>query len=301
MLRNILLISSLLFSGIPSYSQAKEPPVTNTAWTQPYPAFRIAGNLYYVGTYDLGCYLITSSKGHILINTGTAASLKQIQSGIRDLGFKLKDIRILLTTQVHYDHVGAMAKLKLLTGAKMLVNQKDSGVLADGGRSDYELGKLGTSFHPVKPDGVLKDGDSIRLGDIKMVILHHPGHTKGSASYLLEVKDENRNYRVLIANMPTIISDRKFSDIHSYPGIATDFAYTLKSMKGLQFDLWVASHASQFGLHSKHKPGDAYDPQAFADRQGYDDELRELQESYDKKMNGRSGTAAYSPSTFSYL
>lgn len=285
MLRNTILLSTLLTAGLFAHSQVKEPAFSNSEWTQPYPAFRIAGNLYYVGTYDLGCYLITSSKGHILINTGTAASLDLIRASVSSLGFRMSDIKILLTSQVHYDHVGAMAAIKKVTGAKMMVNEKDSVVLTDGGRSDYELGRLGTSFQPITPDGVLKDGDTIRMGEIEMVMLHHPGHTKGSSSYLVNVKDEKKNYRVLIANMPTIISDRKFSEIHSYPGIATDFAYTLQHMKLLQFDLWLCSHASQFGLHQKHKPGDGYYPKAFEDRKGYDELLSELQEAYDKKMN----------------
>lgn len=282
--RNFFLLSALLLLQFTATAQVKEPAITNTAWTKSYPAFRIAGNLYYVGTYDLACYLITSSNGHILINTGTAASLSLIRSGVEKLGFKMKDIRILLTNQAHYDHTGAMAAIKKLTGAKLLVNAKDSGVMADGGRSDYELGKLGTSFAPVVPDSVLQDRDTIRLGETKLVMLHHPGHTKGSASYLLDVKDENRTYRVLIANLPTIISDRKFSEIRSYPRIASDFAYTLKKMKQLNFDIWVAAHASQFNLHTKHAPGAPYNPTVFADRKGYDAALKELQEAYDNKI-----------------
>jgi metallo-beta-lactamase class B len=284
MRRNIFLIAAFLISHLFTFAQVKEPAITNKEWTKPYPSFRIAGNLYYVGTYDLACYLITTAKGHILINTGTAASLRSIKTNIESLGFSMKDIKILLISQAHYDHTGALSAIKKMTGAKFLVNANDSAVMADGGRSDYELGKLGTSFAPVIPDGVLHNRDSIKLGETKLVMLHHPGHTKGSASYLLDVKDENKTYRVLIANLPTIISDRKFSEIHSYPRIAKDFAYTLKQMKQLNFDIWVAAHASQFDLHTKHRPGAAYNPSAFADRKGYDAALKELQLSYDTKM-----------------
>lgn len=283
MLRNIFLLAALLIQFTVS-AQVKEPAITNADWIKPYPAFRIAGNLYYVGTTDLACFLITTPDGHILINTGTAASLPLIRSSVQKLGFKLKDIKILLTTQAHYDHVGAMAAIKKLTGAKFLVNARDSAVMMDGGRSDYELGHLGTSFAPVMPDGILKNRDTIALGDTKLMMLHHPGHTKGSASYLLDVKDGAKTYRVLIANLPTIISDRKFTEITNYPGIAGDFAYTLKNMKQLRFDLWLASHANQFNLQAKHKPNAPYNPAAFADQKGYDAALKELQTSYDKKL-----------------
>src|SRR4029078_2426859 len=128
-----------------------------------YPPFRIAGNLYYVGTYDLACYLITTTKGNILINTGLASSASQIKNNIEKLGFKVSDTKILLTTQAHYDHMGAMAAIKQSTGAQMMVDEKDAEVLPSGGNSDYELGHYGTAFKPVKPDRLLLDGDPIRL------------------------------------------------------------------------------------------------------------------------------------------
>ena len=93
--------------------------------------------------------------------------------------------------------------------------------------SDYELGKYGSTFEPVKVDRLMKNGDTIKLGTMQLVMLHHPGHTKGSCSFLFDVKDEHRTYKVLIANMPTIVTDKKFSDIPSYPDIAKDYAYTL--------------------------------------------------------------------------
>ena len=122
---------------------------------------------------------------------------------------------------------------------------------------------------------------------MQLVMLHHPGHTKGSCSYIFEVKDEKRKYRVLIANMPTIITEKPFSDISTYPNIAKDYAYTLNAMKNLKFDIWLASHASQFNLIGKHKPNSAYNPAAFIDKKGYDDEMKDLQNEYDKKMSSK--------------
>jgi len=261
-----------------------EPKATNADWSKPYQPFRIAGNFYYVGTYDLACYLITTAQGNILINTGLAASTSLIKNNIEALGFKLKDIKILLTTQVHYDHVGAMAAIKKLTGAQMMVDEGDAAVLADGGNSDYFLGGNGSLFQPVKADRLLHDHDTIQLGGMQLVMLHHPGHTKGSCSFLFTVKDDQRSYRVLIANMPTIIVDKKFDDVTTYPGMAEDYAYTFKAMKNISFDIWVASHASQFNLHDKHKPGDAYNPSAFMDKESYIQQLNELQQQYDKKL-----------------
>ena|SRR5947199_8930941 len=119
---------------------------------------------------------------------------------------------------------------------------------------------------------------------MQLTMLHHPGHTKGSCSYLFTVKDSTSSYRVLIANMPSIITDRKFTDVTAYPTIQQDYAYTLQAMKNIQFDIWLSSHASQFNLQQKHPPGSAYEPSAFIDQKGYDSALGDLQKAYDEKL-----------------
>lgn len=280
----IFLIAISFVSISASAQKVTEPGNTPPEWSKPFQPFRIVGNLYYVGTYDLACYLITTTQGNILINTGLAASVPLIKANVEALGFKFKDIKILLTMQAHYDHMGAMAAIKQLTGAKMMIDEKDLGVMEDGGSSDYALGGDGSTYEPVKADRLLQNGDTVKLGDMHLVMLHHPGHTKGSCSFLFDVKDDQRSYRILIANMPTIVTEKSFSNVSDYPDIAKDYAYTLNAMKKLSFDIWLSSHASQFKLHDKHKPGDAYNPAAFIDRKGYDATIDSLQEQFAKKV-----------------
>jgi metallo-beta-lactamase class B len=283
-LKRVSLLISFLCLGFGAYAQkVMQPANTNPDWSKPYPPFQIAGNLYYVGTYDLACYFITTPKGSILINTGLADSAPVIKANIEALGFKFADIKILLTTQAHFDHMGAMAAIKKQTGAKMMVDAGDAGVVTDGGRSDYSVGGSTSTYAPVKIDRILHNDDIIKLGGMQLVMLHHPGHTKGSCSFLFDVKDQKRSYRVLIANMPTIVTDKKFSDIPTYPNIAKDYAYTLDAMKKLSFDIWLTSHASQVELQSKHKPGSGYNPDAFIDRKGYDAEMSDLEDAFLKK------------------
>jgi metallo-beta-lactamase class B len=117
-----------------------------------------------------------------------------------------------------------------------------------------------------------------------LIMLHHPGHTKGSCSFLFTVTDGPKSYKILIANLPTIVTDSSFSAIPAYNEIAADYAYTLKAMKNIQFDIWLSSHASQCKLHAKHQYGDAYNPEAFKDQAGYDAAISELQQQYDKKV-----------------
>jgi metallo-beta-lactamase class B len=256
----------------------------DSSWVKPYEAFRVAGNLYYVGTYDLACFLITSPKGHILINTGLVESVPMIKKSIESLGFKFTDIKILLTTQAHYDHVAGMTAIKKLTGAKMMVHEGDAQVLTDGGSSDFYFGGKGVVFEPVTVDEKLKHGDTVKIGDTKVLVLHHPGHTKGSTSFLVDVKDENRTWKVLIANIPTILPQTRMFGMPSYPNVGKDYQETLKSMKAVQFDIWVASHASQFGLHRKRKAGDPYNPGVFADRALYDNTIDSIQRDYERRL-----------------
>ncbi len=283
--KNLLLaIIVLAIAATTNAQKVQEPKITNEEWSKAYPPFRIVGNLYYVGTYDLACYLITTPNGNILINTGLANSEKQIKDNIKKLGFKFSDIKILLNTQAHYDHLGAMAAIKKQTRAKLFVNEKDAAEVKSGGSSDYAIGGGSSTFVPLTANRLLQNNDVIKLGGMQLVMLHHPGHTKGSSSFLFTVTDEKKSYKVLIANLPTIVTDSSFAAIPSYKTIAADYAYTLKAMKNISFDIWLASHASQFELHGKHKPGDAYNPAAFIDQEGYDAAMSDLQKDYDEKM-----------------
>jgi metallo-beta-lactamase class B len=254
-------------------------------WVRDFPPFRLAGNLYYVGTYDLASYLITTPAGNILINTGLPGSDTMIRKHVEALGFKFRDIKILLTTHAHFDHVGAMAAIQHQTKAKMLIEADDAPVLADGGNSDFIFGGKGPLFIPVKADRLLHDHDTVKLGGMEIIVLHHPGHTKGASSFIFTVRDDRRSYRVLIANIPSILDQTKFPGMPGYPNVMKDYAYTLDTMPKIKFDLWFASHASQFDLHKKHQPGDPYNPSAFSDRAGYDATISDQQKAFSKRVS----------------
>ncbi|MCU0467344.1 MAG: subclass B3 metallo-beta-lactamase [Arcicella sp.] len=265
-------------------AQTITEPLKPKAWTQYQAPFKIVGNLYYVGTYDLACYLIVTPKGNILINTGLSSSYSQILDNITTLGFKPKQTKILLTTQAHFDHLGALAALKKTTKAQFYVNSPDAQVVADGGKSDYEFAKYGTTFAPVTAEKILMPDEKIIVGGSTVQLLHHPGHTKGSCSYLVDVMENGKTYKVLIANMPSIIVDRKFKDVIEYPSISNDYAETFKKMEAINFDIWLASHASQFEMHEKLKANPKYNPLIFADKTGYLKALGELKKAYDNKL-----------------
>jgi metallo-beta-lactamase class B len=241
----------------------------NPEWTRPFPAHRIIGNVYYVGTYDLACYLITTPQGNILINTGLSDSAPLIKASVESLGFKLEDTKILLATHAHYDHVAAMAEMKRLTGAKFLASDAEVPLLEDGGKSDYLFTDPKYQFAPVKVDGRIKDGQKISLGGTDLIVYSHPGHTRGSVSYGLTITENGKNYRVLIANMGSINPGTILIGNKKYPQIADDYARTYRQQKKLDCDVFLSSHASQYRLHDKWKPGQTYNPDTFVDPEGY--------------------------------
>src|SRR5437867_9359520 len=137
----------------------------NADWPRPFPPFRIIGNIYWVGSYDLSTYLITTPQGHILINTGVGDTAKQIKTSVEQLGFKFTDTKILTATHGHFDHVAGMAELKRMTGARLVVSAPDKELLESGGRSDFRFGDTPSAhFEPVRVDGTFKDSDTISLG-----------------------------------------------------------------------------------------------------------------------------------------
>ncbi|HEV3061460.1 MAG TPA: subclass B3 metallo-beta-lactamase [Vicinamibacterales bacterium] len=250
-------------------------------WTRPFPPFRIIGNIYWVGSYDLSTYLITTPQGNILINTGVGDTAKQIKASVEQLGFKLADTKILTATHGHFDHVAGMAELKRMTGARLIVSEQDKELLESGGKADFRFGDTpGARFEPVKVDGTFKDSDTIALGGTVLTAHLHPGHTKGATSFTVNVPESGKTYRVVIANMGSINPGVTVRGMAKYPGITDDYARTFKAQKDMQIDVWLASHASQFKLHEKYKPGDAFNPDRFVDPQGFRAAVEQLEKTY---------------------
>ena len=239
----------------------------NNNWTRPFPGHRVIGNLYAVGTYDLAVFLITSNDGHILINTGVEDSTAMIRQNIESVGFRLEDVKILLATQAHWDHTAALAEIKDLTGAEMWATAEDAPVLEDGGFSDPHFGGR-ESFRPVSVDRIIADGDVIELGATRLTVMETPGHTAGSSSYLMEIREGNRTYDVGVINMGTINDGKKLVVDPTYSGVADDFALTFRKQKALELDVWVSSHGSQYQLHEKYQAGQEYSPETFVDPDG---------------------------------
>ena len=250
-------------------------------WVRPFEGFRVIGNLYGVGSYDLSVFLITTDDGHILINTGLRDSTQMIRNNIESLGFRLEDVKILLTQQAHWDHTAALAEIKEITGAEIWATVRDARVLEDGGFSDPHFGGR-ESFRPVDVDKIIRDGEVIRLGELELTVHHHPGHTEGSSSYSMAVIGEDEEeYNVLVANMGTINNGKNLTVDPTYNGVAEDFIATYEKQKQLEVDVWVAAHNSQYNMHEKYRSGQPYNPQTFVDPVGFLRAIENLERRYE--------------------
>lgn len=242
----------------------------NPDWTTPVAPFKIVGPINYVGTKDLAAYLIATPAGHILIDGAVPGMAGEIEQSIRTLGFKPEDIKILLTTQAHFDHAGTMADVQKLSKASVRIMQGDERLIADGGRSDYLFAKQAdTHYAPVKVDVVLKDGDVITLGGVSLTALRTPGHTPGCATYTMSVTDGGRTYAVVFPGSTTVNPGTKLVKDPSYPGIADDFRHTFDRLASLKPDIWLPAHASFGGLEGKRARMAKEGAGAFVDPDGY--------------------------------
>lgn len=222
-------------------------------WIEPHPAFRIADDLYYVGSKGLANYLITTPQGHILINSDIEANVPLIRSSIESLGFKYTDIKILLISHAHWDHNAASATIKQQTGAKYYVIDADVGVVESGGKTDFQYGgSAETTYPPTKVDRVLHDGDVVKLGNAELVAHLTAGHTKGTTTWSLKVKDGGKTYNAVIIGSPNVNPGYKLVGNTAYPNIAEDYAKSFPAMRALTCDIFLGAHGGYFNMDAKY-------------------------------------------------
>jgi len=242
----------------------------NPDWTEPFPPFRIADNLYYVGSKGLANYLVTTPQGNILINSDLEANVPLIQASIEKLGFKFKDTKILLISHAHWDHDAGSAMIKEITGANYMVMDADVAVVESGGKTDFEYGNSPTTlYRPAKVDRVLHDGDEVKLGDAVLVAHLTPGHTKGCTTWTMQVTDRGKAYNVVVLGSPNVNPGYKLVDNKAYPEIAEDYERMWRVLKSLPCDIFVGAHGSYFGLEEKYALMKEGSPNPFVDPSGY--------------------------------
>lgn len=267
-------------------SYAAPPP----EWTKPFPPFRIAGNLYFVGSQDLASYLVVTPQGLILINSSLQADVPLIRKSIETLGFKFTDIKILLISHAHYDHCAGSAEIIRLTGAKYYVMDADVPVVESGGKADFFFGSdLSMRYPPAHVDRILHDGDTVSLGGSVLTAHLTAGHTPGTTTWTMEVNEKGRLLHAVIVGSISMNTGYKLIDNKTYPRIADDYRHTFATLEALPCDIFLAAHGSAFDLTKKYQRWKSGDKSTFLDPTGYKGFIAYERHAFEAELQSQMG------------
>lgn len=259
-----------------SLASAQEAEVRRPDRVVPTKPFQIIGNVYYVGQTDNAIpgsddasFLFTTRDGHILLDTSEEEMLPQLRANIEKLGFKLSDIKYLIHSHSHSDHVAGDADFKkMVPGLKLVASALDAEVIESGGKADFDTTRA--QFKPAKVDRIIKDGEKVELGGVSLVARVTAGHTKGCTTWTTVVEDAGRKLNAVFVCSARISEGMNLVNNPRYPAIAQDFRKTFATLKELPVDVFFASHGFFFNmvgkakmLESKPKQNPFIDPQGF--------------------------------------
>jgi len=285
-LNKILLLLAFLSISIPSLTARAQDLSDQKAllesWNKPFKPFRIIGNIYYVGTNNLACYLITTPAGHILIDTAMRESAPIIRANIEALGYNVKYIRIILSSHAHFDHVAGHAEMKSLTGARVYATAEDAVALESGGVKGFH--PL-TQYPPVKVDRVIKDAEVVRLGNVALTARVTPGHTEGNTAWTMTVVENGKKYEVVFASSMSINEGVRMVNNPTWPKIAEAYARSFQILKSLPCDVFLGPHTTFFDMEAKVRRMNA-DPKSnpFIDPQGFHDYIDKFEKLYNEQL-----------------
>jgi metallo-beta-lactamase class B len=273
MFRRLLFLTFIFGSILLTSENSVLRAQANPDWHRPFPAFKIAGNLYYVGTADLAVYLINTPQGNILINSDFAEDVPLIHKSIEGLGFKYGDTKILLISHAHSDHDEGVGLIKRETGATLMVMDADVPAL-----ESTAPGRPGAHV-----DRVLHDGDTVELGGSRLTAHLTPGHTKGCTTWTMQVHEGARTLNAVIIGSPNVNPGYVLVGNKDYPQIAQDYVKTFKVLKGLPCDLFLGAHGAYFGMKAKYEKAKAGEANPLIDPEGYKAYVSEREATFEKE------------------
>ena len=254
----LLALSAALVFGQGRGKQAGGGAFAGIDWNKPFPAHKIIGNVYFVGSEQLGSFLIATPEGHILINSDYEETVPVIRAAVEKLGFKFGDIKILLNSHAHPDHTTGDAMIKELTGATVMTMAEDVAALQNI--------KPGGKAHPI--DRVLHDGDTVSLGGMTLTAHLTPGHTKGCTTWTMKVADGGKSYDVVVVGSVSL-NATNLGDNPGYPNIREDFTKSFKVLRSLPCDVFVGSHTGFYQMTATYAKLEQGGSNPYIDPAGY--------------------------------
>ena len=259
-------------------------------WTEPFPAHKIADNLYYVGSKGLASYLITTPQGNIIINSSLESSVPMIRTSVEKLGFKFGDTKILLISHSHWDHDAGSAALKKETGAQYMVMDADVPVVESGGKKDFQYGTVAEDLYPAtKVDRVLHDSDEVKLGGTVLVAHKTAGHTRGCTTWTMKARDDAKTYDVVVVGSPNVNPGYKLRGAEGYPEIAKDYEHAFTVWKALKCDVFLGAHGAYYGMAEKFARVKEGGANPFVDPDGYQSYIADRETAFREELKKQGG------------
>jgi metallo-beta-lactamase class B len=253
-------------------------------WNEPAEPFRVVGNIHFVGTNELAIFLVTTPAGHILIDSGFDETVPLIRAGTEQLGFRFEDVRILVSSHAHKDHVGGHARVKRETGARIYATAPDAAVIRTGGGGTLALDQ---TWPAVEVDGLLQDGQTIEIGGTTLVAHLTAGHTPGATTWTTTVEEAGRRLAVVFFSSSTLFKETPLIGNEDYPGIVADFERSYAFWTSVPCDVFLAPHGAFFGIADKRqrqKRGES--PSPFIDPDGWKNLIGDQQATFRGRLAG---------------
>ena len=257
-----LFAGCAVLAGLASAAERKAtlPPAPDRAWVNrlfdswraPIPPQKIVGNIHYVGASGVSSFLITTPAGHFLLDTGFDDTVPIIQRSVEQLGFRLADIKLILSSHAHIDHVGGHAAMKKLTGAQIVASAPDARTIESGGEDDYIKWPKDTILYaPAKVDRIVADRERVTLGGVTLTAHVTPGHTRGATTWTMDVLDGSTARLVVFFSSASINAGTHLINNPQYPEFVRDFEATFATLRALPCDIFLAPHGGQFAMADK--------------------------------------------------
>ena len=271
LIRTVLGALGLLLPVAASHAQQPIECPACAEWNAPQRPFRLHGNTYYVGTHGLGAILITSPQGHVLIDGGLPQSGALIRANVESLGFRMRDVKLILNSHAHYDHAGGIAELQRASGARVMASAWSAGVLKAGKSQpgDPQL-EIAFGYPAVSNVRTFAFEDTLRVGPIAIVPHATPGHTPGGTSWSWRSCDGARCLDFVYADSQTPVSadDFLYTRSTAYPNALADFRRGHATLERLSCDVLITPHPAVSSLWDRVSPSDGTIGAAFGDRDG---------------------------------
>ena len=268
--KRILLLAAVFLTSATLFSQAPRVWTISELFTRnvgtgeqqnkQFPPHKIIGNVYYIGTETLATFLVTTPQGHIVINSNYERNNGVLRDSVSKLGFRFEDIKIILGSHAHGDHMEGDALIKQQTGAQVMALSEDVTAL--------QAIRPGGKEHPV--DRILKDGEQVKLGDMTLTALLTPGHTNGCTTWTFKVQEGGRTYDVLIIGSMGVNNG---TNLIGDPAKVAQYRQGFKVLHAQHVDVPLGSHPAMYNMAEKHAKLASAGPNPYIDPKGFQDEL----------------------------